>query len=159
MNGYDLHLLRRFFLHDAWANRETLAALERAGAALPPQALRWFAHLLAAERLWLWRLRGDRSPVAVWPESTLEQCGTESEEMARLYPAYLETLTPEALEAPVSYVNSKGEAWASRVEDILLHVTQHSTYHRGQIASALREAGATPPYTDFIHAARQGLLD
>lgn len=153
------HHLRRLFRHDAWANRETLGALERAGTALPPQALRWFAHLLAAERLWLWRLRGDRSPVVVWPESTVERCRAESAEMARLYAAYLDALAPEGLAASVSYVNSKGEAWASRVEDILLHVTQHSTYHRGQIASALREAGATPAYTDFIHAARQGLLD
>jgi uncharacterized damage-inducible protein DinB len=35
----------------------------------------------------------------------------------------------------------------------------HSTYHRGQIAAAMRQAGATPAYTDFIHAVRQGFVE
>jgi uncharacterized damage-inducible protein DinB len=58
----------------------------------------------------------------------------------------------------VAYTNSKGEEWTSGVEDILTHVTIHSAYHRGQIASDLRAAGHTPAYTDFIHAVRQGFV-
>ena len=42
--------------------------------------------------------------------------------------------------------------------DILTHVTMHGAYHRAQIAAAVRESGGEPAYTDFIHAARQGLL-
>jgi len=45
------------------------------------------------------------------------------------------------------------------VQDILTHVLLHSVYHRGQIAADLRAGGAQPPYTDFIHAARQNLID
>jgi len=41
-------------------------------------------------------------------------------------------------------------AFRSRVEDILLHVVLHGCYHRGQVAIALREAGAEPSATDFI---------
>jgi uncharacterized damage-inducible protein DinB len=59
----------------------------------------------------------------------------------------------------VSYVNSKGEPWTNRAEDILLHVVFHSAYHRGQIASDMRPAGLQPAYTDFIHAIRSGKLD
>jgi len=44
------------------------------------------------------------------------------------------------------------------VGDVLTHVVTHSGYHRGQIASAIRSDGGTPAYTDFIHAARQGLI-
>lgn len=40
----------------------------------------------------------------------------------------------------------------------LTHVAMHSAYHRGQIAGELREPGNTPPYTDFIHPVRQGLV-
>ena len=43
--------------------------------------------------------------------------------------------------------------------DILSHVVLHASYHRGQIASAMREAGGTPAYTDFIHAVRSGLIE
>lgn len=150
--------LRRQLHYDAWAHREVLTAL--AGAASPPEkALRWFAHILAAERLWLARIRGEPSKVAVWPEPDLDRSRGEVEELEGLWKSYLETLTPEGLGAEIVYVNSKGEPWRSRVEDVLQHVVIHSAYHRGQIAAALREAGISPAYTDFIHAARQGLLE
>ena len=58
----------------------------------------------------------------------------------------------------MSYRNSKGEAWSSRKEDILMHVIMHSAYHRGQVATAMRAAGSTPAYTDFIHSVRQGFV-
>ena len=67
-------------------------------------------------------------------------------------------LTPADLVRTIAYVNSKGQRWDSPIEDVLVHVLMHGAYHRGQIASALREAGVTPPYTDYIHAARTGLL-
>ena len=59
----------------------------------------------------------------------------------------------------VGYRNSLGEYWTSTVGDILTHVAMHGAYHRAQIAAALRESGCTPAYTDFIHAARQGLIE
>jgi uncharacterized damage-inducible protein DinB len=58
----------------------------------------------------------------------------------------------------VTYTNSKAEEWSNTAEDILIHVTIHSAYHRGQIASDLRGAGQRPAYTDFIHAVRQGFI-
>lgn len=153
-----LATLRRQLRYDAWAHREVLTALEGA-AAPPPKALRWFAHILAAERLWLDRLRAEPSSVVVWPEPDLGRSRGEIAELERLWRNYLETLSPEGLTGSILYVNSKGEPWTSRVEDVLQHVVMHSAYHRGQIAAALREAGIPPAYTDFIHAARQGLLE
>jgi len=63
-----------------------------------------------------------------------------------------------SLDQSVSYTNSQGEGWSSTVEEILSHLTVHSAYHRGQIASDLRAAGMTPAYTDYIHATRRGLV-
>src|SRR4051812_8134030 len=110
----------RLFLYDDWANREVLASLSRPPS-LPPKALRWLAHILAAERLWLNRLRADPTPVVVWPDWTLDPCAVEIEELADLYRTYLGFLTPEGLQASVPYVNSQGEPWTSRVEDVLMH--------------------------------------
>jgi uncharacterized damage-inducible protein DinB len=148
----------RLFHYDDWANREVLASLARTPS-VPPKALRWLAHILAAERLWLHRLRADPTPVVVWPDWTLDQCAAEIEELADLSRAYLGSLTPERLDVTVTYVNSQGEPWTSRAEDVLMHVVMHSAYHRGQIAAALRASGATPATTDFIHAVRQGLVE
>jgi len=149
--------LRRLLAWDAWANREAIASLRAAGSP-PARALRFMAHVSAAERLWLGRLRQDPAPVVVWPELTLEECAAESEAMAGAWGAFLDAAPGADLERPVGYRNSKGEPWTSTVGDILTHVVTHSAYHRGQVASVLRAAGFTPAYTDFIHAVRQGLL-
>ena len=116
------------------------------------------AHILSAERLWLERLKQQPQSLPVWPEFNLEQCEAQADEMGRLWNGYLELITAGDVAQPVSYKNSKGEAWTSAVVDILTHVVMHSAYHRGQIASHMRASGQTPAYTDFIHAVRQGLV-
>jgi uncharacterized damage-inducible protein DinB len=149
---------RRFFAYEDWANREALASL---AAAPPPPArsLKFLAHVAGASRLWLGRLRGAETPVAVWPDLDLGECRAALEDLGRLWTAYLAELNPAELEETVSYVNSKGEPWTSRVDDILTHVVLHSSYHRGQIAADTRASGHTPAYTDYIHARRQGFVE
>jgi len=149
---------RRLFSYEDWANTETLASL---AAASPPPArsVKLLAHIAGASRLWLGRLRRAQQPAAVWPDLDLAQCRAALEDLGRLWTAYLRELTPAELEETVSYVNSKGEPWTSRVDDILTHVVLHSSYHRGQIAADTRASGHTPAYTDYIHARRQGFVE
>lgn len=155
-----LEHLRRQFAYDAWANREVLTGL-RASAnplatARPRQLL---AHILSAERLWLERIRNQPQSLPVWLEFSLEQCETQIDELAQLWRDFLGHLSDAELSQNVTYKNSKGEPWSSTVEDILTHVMLHSAYHRGQIASQVRAGGEHPAYMDFIHAARQGLIE
>jgi len=72
---------------------------------------------------------------------------------------WMRTLHEEDLSRRVDYTNSQGERWSNTIEDILTHVVLHGTYHRGQIATIVRQSGETPAYTDYIHAVRQGLVD
>jgi len=55
----------------------------------------------------------------------------------------------------VTYRNSKGRRYESSVADIVMHVSMHGGYHRGQIARQLRAAGREPPYTDYIQFTRR----
>jgi uncharacterized damage-inducible protein DinB len=144
--------LRRLLRYDVWANRETLRSLAEQTA--PPKSLRWLAHILGAERLWLARILGEPPSIPVWPDLTLDQCAAHLDDLSRFWPKYLAELKPERLSDEISYVNSKGEPWTSSIADILTHVAMHSTYHRGQIASDVRAAGLEPAYTDYIHAVR-----
>jgi len=141
--------------HDAWANREMLQAVR---AAPDPAALGLLCHVLAAERLWHARLHGEPSPLAVWPEPSLDLCEAEAEAMPADWRRFLAGLDEDGLGREIAYVNSKGEPWRSAVGDVLTHVALHSAHHRGQIAAALRAGGAAPPYTDYIHCVRQGRL-
>ena len=79
--------------------------------------------------------------------------------MAKIWTEYLKGLSEGALAHEIVYVNSKGERWASTVQDVLMHVVMHSAYHRGQIATNMRDAGHIPAYTDFIHGIRQKLVE
>jgi uncharacterized damage-inducible protein DinB len=148
--------LDRLLRYDIWANGETLDSLRQGSP--PARSLRWMGHIVGAELLWLTRLRHEPAPVPVWPDLPVDACATHLTELSESWLEYLEQADRDRLDQQVSYTNSKGEPWSSRVEDILTHVTIHSAYHRGQIASDLRAAGHTPAYTDFIHAVRQGFL-
>jgi uncharacterized damage-inducible protein DinB len=55
----------------------------------------------------------------------------------------------------VEYQNFAGQKFSSLLSDIITHVVNHGTYHRGQIARIIRESGVQPPSTDYIVFARQ----
>jgi uncharacterized damage-inducible protein DinB len=153
----DLHYFSRLLEHDRWANAETLGSLRV--AATSARAVRWMAHIVGAEFLWLARLRQEAPVMDVWPQLDVDGCAGRLAELDGLWPQFLAALGDEDLEDGRGYRNTKGEFWTSTVGDILTHVAMHSAYHRGQIASAVRESGAAPAYTDFIHAVRQGLIE
>ncbi len=147
----------RWFAYDAWANREVLTSL-RATVTPPARALERMAHILSAQHVWFDRLKQQAQAFPVWPNFSLEQCEAEAGKLAVLWKDYLMAMPEAGLAAMVTYKNTAGQSWTSRVEDVLMHVIMHSAYHRGQIASDTRAAGFTPASTDFISAIRQGFV-
>jgi len=152
--------LRRQFAYEAWANGEALAAIKASKSeSMSGKPLQLMAHILSAQRLWLERLTQQPQGQPVWPEYSLNQCEPQMAELRQLWSEYLAGLSSGTLAEKVTYRNSKGESWSNSVQDVLIHVMLHSAHHRGQIASLMRAGGATPAYTDFIHAVRQGFVE
>ena len=147
--------LRREFNYDEWANREVLNAI-RANGATDDRSLQLMSHILAAEQVWLDRLKQQPQSVPVWPKPDLAQCEALAAELGGKWLEFLDLITAGDVAQSISYKNSKGESWTSTIVDVLTHVVMHSAYHRGQIASHMRASGQTPAYTDFIHGVRQG---
>jgi uncharacterized damage-inducible protein DinB len=161
MDGLEtLRRLRRLFAYDAWANRETLASLERASPAPPAEAVRLLAHVVGTGWLWWARLRRQPSPLPVWPNLKLAALPEQIDRLESAWGATLDGMEadPGRLSEEIAYVNSLGEAWTNRAGDLLEHAVLHGVYHRGQIAAALRRAGCEPASTDFVHAVRRGLV-
>ncbi|WP_027382214.1 DinB family protein [Epilithonimonas caeni] len=50
----------------------------------------------------------------------------------------------------IAYRNSKGDDFQNSIQEILFHFINHSTYHRGQIAMLMKQAGLEPINTDYI---------
>jgi uncharacterized damage-inducible protein DinB len=149
--------LRRQFAYDEWANREVLASIRAAGLE-NDRSLQLMAHILAAERVWLERLKQVPQSVPVWPKPDMSQCEAEAAELGGQWLEFLDLITAGDVSQSISYKNSKGEEWSNTIVDVLTHVVMHSAYHRGQIATHMRSIGQTPAYTDFIHGVRQGLF-
>ena len=137
----------RLFAHLDWADRR---ALDMLGATADADALRRLAHVLAVEELWLARLEGRTPAHPAWPALDLDACRALADGNRARWEAYLGALTPAALAGDVAYVNSAGQPFRSRVEDVLLQVLLHGQYHRGQVALLVRAAGGEPPGTDYI---------
>ena len=145
--------MRRMWEHAAWADRLLLGALLRLDPC-PAAAWREYAHVLGAESVWLDRLLRRPARFAVWPTLEPAAAAALAESLRTEYVTYLEALTHDALDTPVSYVNSAGLAFETPVEDILLQVFLHGQYHRGKINLMLRQAHDEPVPTDYITFAR-----
>jgi len=148
--------LRQLFTFNEWANRRVLDSFKdesnRSFA-----AIRAFAHLLVAEKMWLVRLlrNEDTTGFDFWQASTLEECAALLKENSLAYTDLLKNLTEETLDSVATYRNSKGVEYHTSFYDILTHVLFHSTYHRGQVAMAVRNDGGEPAYTDYIAFVRE----
>lgn len=145
--------LHQLFRHLAWANDRVRDAL-RNSPGTEPRALSGFAHIIAAEHHWLARIRGEQPTMPVWPSLTLEECALHSAAHVAAFTRILDEASPNDLQGRIAYVNSAGRAFTSTLEDILLHVALHGTYHRGQVAIFMRDSGGTPAPTDYIAFAR-----
>jgi uncharacterized damage-inducible protein DinB len=142
-------LIRQLFAHAAWANDAVLAGLT-ATPGEDAHALEQFAHVLAAEHVWLQRVRSAPQQLAVWPMLTLEECGRTARDNAEGYAALLAAETDESLTREITYTNTAGRTFTNRLVDILMHVGLHGSYHRGMVSLLTRRSGGIPVPTDFI---------
>ncbi len=144
------------FDHVAWADaraRDEILTLPDDSIARA-QATRLYAHLAAAEHVWLARLEA-RAPVhAIWPDLSLDAATSLATESVAGLRA-IAMLGDDELELEVEYRNSAGQAFRNGIADVLTHVALHGSYHRGQIALLARQGGGTPAVTDYIAFVRE----
>lgn len=141
-------MLRRLMDHMRWADTRILDALTAANEP-PRDALEIYSHVLGAEAVWLARLTGNPPP-PVWPELTLEECARLAARNAEGFVSFLDSVSDDDLQRLVTYRNSAGAEFKSRIDDIVTHVALHGQYHRGQVNARLRRAGAEPRPVDYI---------
>lgn len=111
-------------------------------------------HLVAAEWLWLewWRGRSPRSILSPQQFPTLAVLSGRWRVLESEMSEYLATLGEDALAHPITYVDPEGGTWTHILWRTMLHLLQHQSYHRGQVATLLRQVGIHPPEVDFLTA-------
>jgi uncharacterized damage-inducible protein DinB len=146
--------------YNSWANRRTL---DSSVPLTPEQFTRdmgssfrsvrdTLAHVYGAEWLWLERWH-ERIPPALPSPADFPDLGALrarwAEHDLNLH-AYVNSLTPAELQRVIKYKNTRGTPYEGPIEPMLAHVINHSTYHRGQVVTLLRQLGAKPIATDLI---------
>jgi uncharacterized damage-inducible protein DinB len=149
-------MIGQLIKYNEWANQRAIDSLKDP-LNHNPKAVLALAHLLIAEKTWLRRMltNEDSTGFDFWQGSTLDECEQLAREVKKEYADLLNNLTKQKLDSIATYKNSKGVEYRTSFRDILQHVLMHSTYHRGQVAMAVRAEGGTPPYTDYIAFVRE----
>lgn len=111
-----------------------------------PSVLATTTHMVGAEAVWLERLLGD--PAASFPVSPADIKSLHAlwQQLASRRQHWLSTANPETR---ITYNFSGGTA-TNTVNEIVLHFTSHTHFHRGQLASQFRLLGLKPPSAHLI---------
>ncbi|XOV94205.1 MAG: DinB family protein [Bacteroidota bacterium] len=106
-----------------------------------------FNHMLNAHQIWNNRIDPKEMTPAVWELRPL----IDLKDIDMLnYHRSLAIVDTFDFDKEISYATSTGIPFKNNVRDILFHVVNHSTYHRGQIAMDFRQSGLDPLITDYI---------
>ena len=145
--------------YNQWANGRILAAVAELGEEQLRRAVgtshgsMWgtLVHIAWAEWRWLgrWQRASGRGldPQKCADLPSLRAFWAELERSQR---QFVEQLTDGALQEPISYENPPGVTWTYRLSDMVRQVINHSTYHRGQVTTLLRQLGGSPVPTDWL---------
>ncbi|MCU0392519.1 MAG: damage-inducible protein DinB [Thermoflexibacter sp.] len=119
---------------------------------IPEKAKLLFSHILNAHHVWNNRILFAENPYGVWDLQATQDLASIDEKNYRHSLLILENVD---LANEINYLNSKGLAFKNTVRDILFHLVNHSTHHRGQISTLFRQNGIEPLVMDYIFYKRQ----
>jgi uncharacterized damage-inducible protein DinB len=161
----DLAEVRELFAYNAWANRRIFTALQGLPAEQYFRDLRsshggihgTLCHIVWAEQLWLHRWLGKANPAVAQGRdlATLAAAEQRWQEVETERAAFLAGFTAERLDDTVAVRPSSGGEYHHTFHQMFRHAVDHSSYHRGQIVTLLRQLGVKPPSTGLILFCRE----
>lgn len=170
--------VRSLYAYNLWANQRMFSVLEKLSEeqftktmqSSFPSIRESALHILAAEWIWLKRWTGSSPRATVLDAGTeaminsaLRNGGVEPERLATLSGLrnfadtlerergeLLRTLDDDALNARLAFTDMGGAQRSARLVSLMQHVVNHGTYHRGQVTTLLRQAGAKTVSLDMV---------
>ena len=150
-----MYTIHRHLQFNVWANQKVVdmladvdeAVFEKEVISSFPTIKKTLLHIWDAQLLWLTRMKGGKTPI--WPSA--EFTGGKEELLKGLVQSaqdlayYIATCDQAFLDSKLTYKNMKLIEYTNGVEEILFHVVNHGTFHRGQFITMMRELG----YTSF----------
>jgi len=154
--------IQELYEYNRWANARVLDAVSKLGTEDFTRDLKnsfrsvrdTLIHAMSAEWIWLTRWKGISPKAMVGPSPsdfpTAPILKNRWAEIERDQTEFVSGLTDESFKGTLSYTNTKGDSFKYPLWQMMSHVVNHSTYHRGQVTTMLRQLGAQPAGTDLI---------
>ena len=152
-------VLRLHLNYARWASLRLLEAagplpdseLQRDFGTADKSVLGTLAHVYSGDRIWLARARGDATPFPT--REPFRELAVLAASWGGVMQGWMDLARPlkdDAFLRVVSYRDTRGNPGATPLWQIVLHVVNHGTHHRGQAAGFLRSMGHVPPPLDLI---------
>jgi uncharacterized damage-inducible protein DinB len=151
--------LRTHIDYTAWASARLVEAasqltpdeLTRDFGSSDKSVLGTLVHVFAADRVWMVRIAGDPPAKFMEPERDLHLSVLQNvwPPLLKKWQEWGASLTNESTEAIISWKDLKGNSFEMPAWQIVLHVVNHGTHHRGQSSGFLRALGKVPPPLDL----------
>jgi uncharacterized damage-inducible protein DinB len=160
--------IKELYEYNSWANQRVLGATARLSPGQLtrdlrssfPSVLDTLVHTMGAEWIWLSRWKGT-SPTGMpeeWDFPTHEALSSRWISLDQDLTDFASALSAEQLAAPLAYRNTRGEPYSAPLWQLMRHLVNHGSYHRGQVVTLLRQLGAEAVATDLVlfHRERDG---
>jgi uncharacterized damage-inducible protein DinB len=161
----DLETIKQLFDYNAWANRRTVAGcesisneqfLQQVGGSFG-SVRNTLAHIMDVE--WLYHERWQGRAPAEFPKaenySNLSDIKTRWKSIDADMNRYVSALAANDITRIIEFRNTKGISFRHPLWETMQHLVNHSTYHRGQVTTLLRQLGGAPQYCDMIYFFRE----
>jgi uncharacterized damage-inducible protein DinB len=140
------------FEYEFWSNNTILIALQKLKEK-DDRALLLFSHLLSSHSMWLSRVTKTEINCTLFQERTLQECEVLMAENLEGWRHYLTNQSGEDLEKEIEFM----AAWETNpskrkiiIEDAIIHIINHSSYHRGQIITSIKDKVDELPLSTYI---------
>ncbi len=154
-------ILQQLSSYHLWANQLLLETINQLPEEKQTQTvassfdslLKTVVHIWNAEAIWWQRMKLNErivAPVESFSGKMKEASGSLLQQN-RQWNEWIINAQEHMLQHEFIYLNSKREQFKQPVYQMLIHLFNHGTYHRGQLVTMLRQLGVEKiPPTDFI---------
>lgn len=153
-------ILENHTAYNLWANtrvtgllRENSSLLDKEVKSSFPSLRKTLYHIWGAEELWWKRLHGESlSKVPAMDfDGSFDEAVNHFLSVSKNFAMLAVERDEKFFQLPNTYKDTRGNTWTNLHWQMIFHCTNHSTFHRGQIITMLRELGVTAiPATDMI---------
>lgn len=138
---------KELFEYNHHVNQQLVVMFNNGADKISDKAVKLFSHILNAHQIWNTRIEPGDTLFGVWTIHNIEKFEEIENKNFKNVLLIIDKYDPGQL---IHLPAIKGKSFTKTIGQLLFHVINHSTYHRGQIATEFRLSGVEPLASDYF---------